>query len=122
MRFSTLRTYSYWLLDNMPTVFTFAVGYVECEIAGTILDSKVNQLQILLLAEMVIQIDVSSRTTVRILISLSAMKDELIQNRGVIVGVVEIAVIQVLVIGNPITLLRFPLGFEEMIYPGNLLD
>ena len=90
-------------LDHVAAVLAFAVGNVEGEIVRAVGDGEVDEFEILRLAEVVVQIDVGCRAAIGKLVGLSAVENELVEHRGVVVGVVEVTVVEVLIGGYPIS-------------------
>lgn len=118
-----LGTFTDRMFSYESTIITLTVRYVKCKVVSTFLYSKVNQFEILLFAQVVFKIDMSSRATISILICLSAMQDELIKHRSVIMCIIEIRIIEILIFRNPIILLHSPpLGREMIQYKYNLGD
>ena len=54
-----LRTLSDRMLSNVTTIITLTIRNIKCEVVGSINYGKVYQLEILLLAQMVVKIDMS---------------------------------------------------------------
>lgn len=118
-----LGTFTDRMFSYESTIITLTVRYVKCKVVSTFLYSKVNQFEILLFAQVVFKIDMSSRATISELIGLSTMKNKLIKDRCTIMGIIEVRIIQVLIIRNPIILLHSPpLGREMIQYKYNLGD
>ena len=74
----------------MSASLALGVGNIEGVVRGTVLDGEVDELEILLLGQVILQVTVQGATTIGVLIGLLAVQDELIQNAGIIVCIVEV--------------------------------
>lgn len=74
-----LRAFSNRMLGNVTTSITLTIRNIKCEVVSSISYSKIYKLEILLLAQVVFQVDMSCTTSISILISLPSMKYKLVK-------------------------------------------
>lgn len=74
-----LGTFSNRMLGNVTTSITLTIRNIKCEVVSSVSYSKIYKLEILLLAQVVLQVDMSCTSPISILVSLSSMKNELIK-------------------------------------------
>ena len=84
------------------------MGKVEGVVRRAVLDGEVDELEVLLLRKVVLQVAVQSAAAVGKLIGLTSVQDELVEYASVVVGVVEVRVVEVLVFRYPIAVLLIP--------------
>ena len=78
------------LLNDMTAILTLRVGDIEGVVRRTVLDSKIDKFQILLLRKMVLQVAMQGTAAIGVLIGLATMQDELVEDTGIVVGIVEV--------------------------------
>ena len=88
---SALRAYCQCIFAYISAVVADSVAAVECEIVRTVMGSDIEQLSILVLAEMLRDIHVQRRTSVEILHIVLSMKLELVYHRkAIVLRIIEI--------------------------------
>ena len=98
----------YGFLDDVAAVLTLRVWNVEGVVGCSILDGKIHQFQVLFLGEVILQVTVQSRTAIGELIGLTTVQDKLVEHTSLVVSIIEVGIVEVFVLGNPVAVLLVP--------------
>ncbi len=107
---SALRTDLESVLADVPAIVADRVAAVECEVVGAVVGGGLQQLPVLVLGQVLSDVHVESRTSVKMLDIVIAMELELVDHReGVVLRVVEVRAVHVVLRRHIVTVLLVPL-------------